>query len=381
VNTDADLSTLIEEGYRRAEEMLRPTPYPDSFPDLPKLSTLDKSAQHLGAQERFHRPPIHVTFADGINHVGIEQKTCALCGDCISGCNHWAKNSTLMNYLPDAWNHGAEIFTEVSVRSLERKDGKWIVHYQPVAEERKKFGAPDLFVTAEVVILAAGTLGTSEILLRSKANGLPISDRAGHDFTGNGDVIAFAYNCDEEINAIGFGHHEPGQISPVGPSITGMIDNRHATNVNEGFVIEESAIPGAIGGMLPVTLGLAAKAFGKDTDSGLADWLEEKTRATYSLLRGPYHGAIRNTQIYLAVSHDSGKGRLLLEDDRLRISWPGVGDEPQFENINAQLLEATRPLGGIFVKNPIWSAVLRNSLITTHPMGGCVMAERAESNR
>ena len=61
-----------------------------------------------------------VTAGIGIFHVGVEQKACTLCGDCVSGCNHRAKNTTLMNYLPDAVNHGARLFTEASVRFVAR---------------------------------------------------------------------------------------------------------------------------------------------------------------------------------------------------------------------------------------------------------------------
>lgn len=32
-----DVSTLLEEGYKYAEEMLKPTPYPETFPPLSKL--------------------------------------------------------------------------------------------------------------------------------------------------------------------------------------------------------------------------------------------------------------------------------------------------------------------------------------------------------
>jgi NAD-dependent dihydropyrimidine dehydrogenase PreA subunit len=41
---------------------------------------------------------INVTFTDHVNHVGVEQKACTLCGDCVSGCNYAAKNTVLMNY-------------------------------------------------------------------------------------------------------------------------------------------------------------------------------------------------------------------------------------------------------------------------------------------
>ena len=37
----------VEDGFQRAEEMLKPVPYPDSFPTLHKLQAQEKSAAHL----------------------------------------------------------------------------------------------------------------------------------------------------------------------------------------------------------------------------------------------------------------------------------------------------------------------------------------------
>ena len=99
----------LEEGYRRAEEMLKPRLYPDNFPRLAKMQAHQKSANHMG--QEYQRTPINVIFEDGVNHVGVEQRVCKLCSDCVSGCNYSAKNTILMNYLPDASNHGAEIYT------------------------------------------------------------------------------------------------------------------------------------------------------------------------------------------------------------------------------------------------------------------------------
>ncbi len=121
--------TLLEKGYRHAEEMLKPVPYPGSFPSLAKLEAHRKSGTALN--ERFYRPPINVTFEDGVNHVGVTQSACTLCGECISGCNYGAKNTVLMNYWPDARNHGAEIYTEVSVRRVERAATGWRVYFEP----------------------------------------------------------------------------------------------------------------------------------------------------------------------------------------------------------------------------------------------------------
>ena len=374
-----DLTTRVEDGYRRATEMLRPTPLPADYPHLPKLEALEKSAAGLGWAGKFSRPPINVTFVDGVNHVGVEQKRCVGCGDCVSGCNYAAKNTTLMNYLPDAVAHGAMIFTGVDVRSIERRGDKWIIDYQPVGVGREDFAAPELFLTAEVVIIAAGALGSTQLLLRSKARGLAMSDRVGEHLTGNGDVLAFGYNTDTPINGIGFGPKPPGEIAPVGPCITGLIDNRDTASVRDGFVIEEGSIPGAIGAAMPAAMEASAEVVGKRTASGIGGWLREKARAAESLLRGPHHGAAANTQTYLVMAHDGASGRMSLIDDRLRIAWPEVGREPIFKTVNDTLTGATAALGGgVEVPNPIWSDLVGKKLITVHPLGGCAMAERAE---
>lgn len=370
----ADLHTLLEEGYRRAEEMLKPTPYPVHFPLLPKLQALEKSA--LGMGEKFYRPPINVTFKDGTNHVGVEQHACKLCGDCCSGCNYAAKNTVLMNYLPDAWNHGAEIFTQVSVHRIERRQERWLVHYSLLDVGREKFDAPSLCVEAEVVILAAGALGSTEILLRSKAAGLTLSDRVGHHFSGNGDMLAFGYNNDVEINGIGFGLHPEAAKGPVGPCITGIIDVREQETLNDGFVIEEGSIPSPLAAILPAAFA-AAGAAGTDTNAGARDRVSENLREGQSLLLGPYRGATRNTQTYLVMTHDDSAGRMYLDDDRLRISYPGVGRQPIFERVDERLEDATRVLGGTYIRNPTWSELMGKDLVTVHPLGGCPMSEDA----
>ena len=62
----------------------------------------------------------------------------------------------------------------------------------------------------------------------------------------------------------------------------------------------------------------------------------------------------------------------------VRIHWPGAGGQANFERVNQKLLDATRPLGGTYVPNPTWSKLTDRNLTTVHPLGGCVMAERAE---
>jgi len=371
---------LIEKCYEQVMRMLKPTPYPEDFPALDKLNANEASANGMG--EKFYRPPLNVTFQDppgGVNHVGVEQKACVNCGDCVTGCNHKAKNTTLMNYLPDAFNHGAKIFTEISVRYLERDGDRWRVHCEILGAGRPTFNAPDFIITAGMVVIAAGTLGSTEIMLRSRdKGGVSVSNMLGKRFTGNGDVLGFAYNNDRVINGIGFGHHNPKGRKPVGPTITSIIDMREQPKLAEGCVVEEGAVPGALSPMLPAFLSVAAGLGGTDTDHGFIDAVNEKMRVWDSTVRGAYQGAVHNTQTFLVMGHDSASGVMSLDaSDRLTIDWPGVGDEPTYVRANQKLYEATVPLGGTFVKNPIWSKLFKQSLVTVHPLGGCVMGRSA----
>ncbi|MEK7793780.1 MAG: alpha/beta fold hydrolase, partial [Candidatus Hydrogenedentota bacterium] len=372
----ADYDTLLADGFARAREMLKPQPYPSTWPALAKLQALEKSADHL--QGKFYRPPINVSFADGVNHVGVEQHACVGCGDCVTGCNYGSKNTVLMNYLPDACNFGAECFTEVAVRYVERAVNQWLVYCQLLGTGQERFNSPLVTIRADLVVIAAGTLGSTEILLRSKDHGLPVSDHVGSGFTGNGDVLAFAYNNDVAINGVGFGHLKPDGRTPVGPCITGIVDLRDQPVLNEGMVIEDGDLPGPLAPLYAAIFSAAARAFGKDTDHGVWDLVRESARELDSLVRGPYHGAVNNTQVYLVMTHDDSAGSMYLDDDRLRIDWPGVGFGEIFGKVNKRLLEATIPLGGTFIRNPIWSKVFENQLITVHPLGGCALADSAD---
>ncbi|HEY3596193.1 MAG TPA: alpha/beta fold hydrolase [Paraburkholderia sp.] len=369
-----------DKGYALAEQMLQPSSVPDDFPPLPKLAALELSASKLGMHDRFYRPPITVTFKDGKNAAGVEQQRCIGCGDCNSGCNHGAKNSTHMNYLPDAVAHGAQIFTGIAVHSVVRDEAgqTWRVRFQPVALDRDLYGAPEMSITADIVILSAGTLGSTAILLRSREAGLTVSAQTGQHFTGNGDVLAFAFNTDHEINGVGWGTHPKGDIPPVGPTITGIIDHRNTPDVKDGFVIEEGSIAAPIGRVMAGVLGVAAPAEGVSMPDPAGDPpLADEARVADSLLRGPHHGAMRNTQTYLVMAHDDESGRITVEDGRPRVAWPQAGKQAIYDVVERTLIAATSALGGEYVRNPISTDLFHDRIVTVHPLGGCAMADDA----
>ncbi len=384
----------IDTYYERAREMLSPNAYPDTYPPLGKLEALEHSAKAMG--KRFYKTPINVTFEDKTNKFGVPQPACTNCGDCTSGCNVGAKNTTLMNYLPDAANHGAEIFTQAKVLWIEREGDKWRVH----AEHNGEDGAP-VTISADHVILGAGAIGSTEILLRSRDKGLSLSDRLGESFSGNGDALGFAYDSyfkahkdgddltADPIYAMGVGTNDVAQDAYPGPCITGVIDMRDSEDVTKGLVIEEGVAPGILAaGLGPAFFFgealadgftrfgfdqvkprlLDAKAMGEavQTDPGsIAEWA--------------YKGPMSRTLTYLVMSVDDSRGQLALEDDRITIRWAKDGQQTTFRQDDDKMREAAEAIEAQYFSDPLWSEQLGRKLITVHPIGGCGMGDDAAS--
>lgn len=372
----------LQKGIERARAVLQPRTYPQDWPRLPKHEALRRAAKAMG--EPFVRVPVNISFDDHVNPFGVRRAPCNLCGDCVTGCNHGAKNTVATTYLPDAWNHGAEIYTEISVSHIERReDGLWAVCCELVEAGRERFeGAETVVLLAEVVVLAAGTLGSTGILLRSRARGLPLSDRLGGGFSGNADVLGFGYNCDHRVDGVGAGAAQPDRRQPVGPCITGMIDGRtDARGIEQQWLLQEGALPGAIDAIYPSAFRAAAARWGVDTDAGVRDGLAERKRELRSRLPdGARQGAMAHTLTFLGMAHDSGAGKLHLDEvGALRIDWPEAAGERGVRVLNEQMTAATAALGGTYVPNPQWSNQVRAGLISVHPLGGCGMGEDARS--
>jgi cholesterol oxidase len=358
---------LLREGFARAERMLRPEPFPGR---LVKLEALETAAKALGAP--LGRPPLHIAFSAGPNGAGVMQQACVMCGDCCSGCNVGAKTTTQLTYLPDAVFHGAEIFTETLVRSLRKaENGEWQVVLAPGGDGPQS-------VTAKIVVLGAGTLGSTEILLRSAAEGLALSPRLGERFSANADAIAIGYNNDVPVNGVGVGHPPKAPVDTVGPAVAGLIDLRATPEMADGIAIVEASIPSSMAPPLPALLA-GAPLIGFDGDGGLSDELDEAGRALSGLLNGAYRGAVHNTQTFLAIGHDHAAGRMRLDGDRLAIEWPGAGKQAVYGAIEERFKRAVAATGGTYLPNPVSTRLMGSNLMTVHPLGGCAMGRDRET--
>lgn len=344
--------------------------------DLDKAKWLSTAATLLSANVR--PAPIAVSFTTKVNQFNVQQQRCVLCGNCITGCNHSAKNNVAMNYLPGAANAGAAIFCGLETRAIEQgTDGWWRVHVRLNDRPFGPFGRPEMIVRARLGFLGAGTLGSTEILLRSRRRyKLPLSPELGRRFTGNGDVIAFSYNTPERVN--GFGHrlHVPCDAA-VGPTIAAIFEEGRNVPSQSAVMIQEGAIPGALG--LPLRFGapIMARVTRLLADASFDVRFRHIWREVDSTLRGVRHGALARTQTFLAMSHDDGTGQMRLSNDRVRIAWQQVGHQKIYKDIARRLQAITTVMKGRYVINPFWSRFFGRRLMTVHPLGGCCMADDA----
>ncbi|KAF2019480.1 FAD/NAD(P)-binding domain-containing protein [Aaosphaeria arxii CBS 175.79] len=361
----------LDQFFDRAEHMLQPTPYPNDYPDLKKLHVLERQAHALGLDDNFYRVPQTTFFHDGLNASGVEMKASTGSGQDCTGVNDGSKNSVLMTYIADAWNWGAEIFCECDVKYVKKDPSGhgYIVYYEAVDEGGIKTSR--WVRCKDLCVLGAGSLGTTEILLRSKAHGLDMSPVVGQKMSGNGDMLSFSYNAEEVVNAVG--HEKPVMVDPCGPTITGVIDCREtdaSSNVLAGHVIQEGAVPEGLAPVIRLLLDYSDHGF----FSIIIKLIGSLLLRFWSFAPGisAKQSSIYKTQSYLVMSHDSNEGILTLVDGKPNLNFRGVERKAQLEQLHRKLESASEVIGGTFINSPPVSA---------HPLGGARMSSDGTGRR
>jgi cholesterol oxidase len=151
---------------------------------------LRAAAVAIGAGDTFGPVPLAIHFGrEGVREPdpffdgdGPDRTGCRLCGECLLGCPYGAKNQLDRNYLWLAERRGATIRPEHDVRAL-----------RPLPEGGYELAiAGRAPVRARRVVLAAGVLGTLELLLRCRdeLGTLPhVSPRLGQRVRTNSEAI------------------------------------------------------------------------------------------------------------------------------------------------------------------------------------------------
>jgi cholesterol oxidase len=189
--------------------------------------SLERVAARMGSSDTFHATEVGVFFGKpGVtvpdpyfSGAGPERTGCTLCGGCMVGCRFGAKNTLDKNYLYFAESWGARVIPGLKVtRILPILDG-YDVETEQVAAW---FGSAGPRLRAKRVIIAAGVLGTVELLLknRDEYGTLPaLSARLGDFVRTNGESLlgATSFDAHRDLSrgiAIGAAFH-PNSLTKI----------------------------------------------------------------------------------------------------------------------------------------------------------------------
>jgi len=352
--------------YALAADMLGANTF-RAAPDNPlplRTRAFEDAVQSIGRKPE--RVPICVRFSHNGSNPGCEQ-----CGNCLLGCHVHAKNTLDLNYIPLAEQHGAVVMPlHQALKITPAAEGYQITCADLGVAPADSPDSAIRHLTARKVVLAAGTLGTNELLLRCKweHRTLPrLSPALGQHFSGNGDFIFAGARYQNKVI-------EPGR----GPSISSGVGFRKEQH--QYIYIEDlgypdpfiwyfnSAIPtrGRLRRILMQTRHYILNAMG----AGHHFELEQ-------LLGNKY---LTHFLPYLGMGTDAANGTITLSArGELRVKWPVRKSLPMFKDMIRHMKDLSESSGGRFVNSFMWRSPLVGvpmaRTLTAHPLGGCAMSD------
>ena len=390
--------------------------FSDAKPQYPlkfhRLSDLGNKIAGSAAAE------ITVAMESKLVHAhSVSLNQCVGCGDCMTGCNVGAKASLDTNLLAQAERDGVEIYTGASVLSLSRDNDKkchqpgcsadhlWTLEVVHTSSALRARSLEPIKLKARKVILAAGTFGSTEILLRSRSDQLVFSNMLGERFSCNGDNIAAIHGLKKPAHCVADEHIALSERH-VGPTITNIVEV--PPNGDElGFLIQEFAVPAPLKRLFAeiVTTGnTLVKLPAADCTQHGFEQLDMPSRLDPCAIN---YKAIDETLLVGLIGHDEANGALRLplqavknadgllraaeagtgsaQEGTLEIVWPQARHGKQINAAHRRLKEYCGKAfdNSTVIANPTWQllpddladivAQPRGPVMTVHPLGGCPM--------
>ena len=376
--------------YERVERLIAAEPYP--FVDLTaKTRAMREAAQQLaqsGTKATWSLPPLAIAFRDAQgtacpgaplveahpNLHGATRSTCRLCGECNLGCNYGSKNTLDHCVLSDAKRRGADIRTRVEVRRIARNgDGYevgYVCHRDDCTDTR---ALPILTITCKRLVLAAGALGSTYLLLRNRAAFPGLSDRVGHCFNGNGDLLGLVLDAREP--GARQGRVLDGSHGPVITSAIRIADERDGDGARgSGFYVEDAGYPQFVDWIAQGThLDNVLQRIERFAHVWLRKHFSQNPSCDLGADLAELFGgdAARTWLPLLGMGRESPHGCATLDDrNQLSVDWSLDRAGDYFDRVQATMQGIASALHGKFEKNPL-SYLQR--VLTVHPLGGCPM--------
>lgn len=328
---------------------------------------LEEVSKDMNAHDTFETVYVGVNI-DGsteesdpyFNGLGPMRKGCTECGGCMVGCRENAKNTLDRNYLWFAEKLGLELIPETKATRITFNGGLYTVETDKVTSF---FSKKNTF-TSRGIVIAAGTLGTLELLLKQKYKykTLPnLSETLGYELRTNAETLSAVSGASEKLNnglAITSVFH-PDPFTHA--EIVKYPDNSNAMKWFFGLSAEGSAtIAGRTWKLLKKTFTHPVKFF--------------KTLVNFRWST--------NMVIFLVMQTVDNAMKMrwknTLFGGKMKIDNSGQKKVPAYIPVGQEIMERyAKKVDG--VAQNILLEVLFDRPTTAHILGGCPMSETAET--
>jgi cholesterol oxidase len=367
----------LAEPYAKVERILGANPYPYAA-DTPKTRFVQAAGRRHGREPVL--PNLAVTFSapgepfgspiprseDNLHHV--PRSTCRLCGECNIGCNYGSKNTLDLTYLTFADDCGADLRDRCEVREFEPiEGGGFLVRYVRHSPENEgvRIDTSRLrqhVIRCRILVLAAGSLGTTFLLLRNQRWLPRLGPALGFRFSGNGDLLAWIHGATERL--------EPSN----GPVITAMLREPDLVDggTGRGFYVQDGGHPVFADWLfeqLTPPIARYARAAAARLAQAVTGGPHSQVGAQAAALLG---GGRRSAGILplLGMGRDVPDGRLGLHAGHLVADLGEATSQAFFRRVGAVMAELADQAGGRLFVNPPNPLKRR---VTVHPLGGAPM--------
>jgi cholesterol oxidase len=382
----------LDPHYDAVERMLGATPYPlhaPAFWDTPKTHAMIMAAEQNGLS--WQLPPLAISFSstpggepgvglpivppDYGNLHGVPRRTCRLVGECDIGCNDGAKNTLDHTYLSAARHHGADIRTGCEVRSLRPLDaGGYEVTYlwrDPDGHELDD----TLTITCDRLILAAGTYGTTYLLLRNRAALPGLGAALGTRFSGSGDLLTFLLPHGRTARTETFAaSHGPVTTAAIRVPDTLDADGTGAAGTGRGFYLSDGGYPGFVDWLVESS-DLTGNAF--RLGELVVRWAFDRiTRSRPSHFTAEMAALLGKGTLaagslpLLGLGRDIPDGLMKLRDGHLDVAWNNATSQEYVSRMRDTMRQVAATLDVEYLDNPTG---FFKRILTVHPVGGAPM--------